>query len=123
MATYLDVVNQINNLTKEAEKIRRHEVRTVINDIKRQISLYGLTARDLGLLGASSSAKGTVVATDKTGNQKRRSGAPRAAKRSVPPKYHDGLGNFWTGRGKRPRWVTEALANGRSIDSLLMNSN
>jgi DNA-binding protein H-NS len=41
--------------------------------------------------------------------------------RSVPAKYRnpDG-GETWSGRGKRPRWFTDALQAGRSEDDLLI---
>ena len=33
-------------------------------------------------------------------------------------KYTDGKGNFWSGRGKQPHWVTEAVNAGSDISSL-----
>lgn len=30
--------------------------------------------------------------------------------------YSDGQGNTWSGRGRRPLWLTEALAAGASLD-------
>lgn len=38
------------------------------------------------------------------------------AKRSK--KFSDGNGNFWSGRGKRPNWVAEALSEGEDISVL-----
>lgn len=38
-------------------------------------------------------------------------GAPSVA-------YRDEKGNTWTGRGKQPRWVTEALAGGKTLEDL-----
>lgn len=37
---------------------------------------------------------------------------------SVPPKYRhpDNPGLTWTGRGKRPSWVNDWLASGKSLD-------
>lgn len=35
------------------------------------------------------------------------------------PKYSDGSGNAWIGKGPRPRWVKDALAAGRTLDELL----
>jgi DNA-binding protein H-NS len=41
---------------------------------------------------------------------------PRHAK--LPPKYRNDsvAGETWTGRGKRPRWLVEAIRLGRKID-------
>jgi len=32
--------------------------------------------------------------------------------------YRDGAGNTWTGRGPQPRWMTEALASGKTREEL-----
>jgi len=50
--------------------------------------------------------------------------APKAAKerKSVPPKYRnpaDGT-QTWTGRGRKPKWIEEALASGASLDDFLI---
>lgn len=39
---------------------------------------------------------------------------------AVPPKYRhpDNPGLTWSGRGKRPTWVNEALASGKTLDDL-----
>ncbi|MCB1609486.1 MAG: H-NS histone family protein [Xanthomonadales bacterium] len=46
--------------------------------------------------------------------------APRKAKSSVKPKYrHPGNPDVtWSGRGRQPVWVREALASGKSLDDL-----
>ena len=36
----------------------------------------------------------------------------------VPAKYRDDAGNTWTGRGRQPLWVTAAVGNGVSLESL-----
>ncbi len=43
-----------------------------------------------------------------------------SAKRAVAPKYRnpDDATKTWTGRGKRPHWVRDALAKGAALDSL-----
>ena len=38
----------------------------------------------------------------------------------VAPKYRDDEGNTWAGRGLKPRWFSEALAAGRTAESLLV---
>lgn len=37
--------------------------------------------------------------------------ANRPQRGVVPVKYRDGKGNTWSGRGVKPRWLTNALAN------------
>jgi len=57
------------------------------------------------------------------------SSMPRAAdakakrpRRKVAVKFRDDKGNTWTGRGKLPRWLSEAEKNGKSRDSYRINS-
>lgn len=40
--------------------------------------------------------------------------------RKVEPKFRDHAGNTWTGRGKQPKWLAEAIARGQSIESFLI---
>jgi DNA-binding protein H-NS len=51
-----------------------------------------------------------------------RTRAPAAAsdKRVVAPKYRDpsNAAQTWTGRGKQPHWVRDALANGKTLEQL-----
>jgi len=35
-------------------------------------------------------------------------------------RYRDSAGNTWTGRGKRPGWLTQALAAGKSVEDFLI---
>lgn len=45
--------------------------------------------------------------------RQRRSGGT-GERASPKPKYTDGRGNFWSGRGREPRWITSAIAEGRA---------
>ena len=50
--------------------------------------------------------------------------APAAkAKRTVAPKYRNpnNSDETWTGRGRKPKWVENEIAGGRSLDSLLIS--
>lgn len=54
--------------------------------------------------------------------------APAPASSTVPAnsaikskavRYADAAGNTWTGRGKRPAWVVQALKDGKALEALL----
>ena len=91
---------QIAQLRKQAEDLRNEERAGVIEDVRRKIAEYGLTASDLKL-----SARGASV--------KRSAGVPAA---KAAAKYRGPTGETWSGgRGRKPRWVTEALAAGKSL--------
>lgn len=104
--TYADIQKEIASLQKAAESARQKEVAGVVERIKLAIKTYGLTARDLGLGGAAA-----------TGAPRRAAGAKRA-KAASGKQYSDGAGNTWSGRGRRPGWITAALAAGKQLEDL-----
>lgn len=100
MATYLELKEQAEKLMAEAERMREQEIADTIDDIKRKIELYGLTAADLGFARAAGPG----------------SSRPKAAAKSAA-KYRGPNGETWSGgRGRKPQWVVEALKQGRNIE-------
>jgi DNA-binding protein H-NS len=98
MATYLELMEKAQKLMAEAEQVRHKEISDVIADIRQKMETYGLTLQDIG--GA-------------TPGRKRASGGGKA--KAV--KYRGPNGETWGGgRGRKPRWVTEALAKGKKIE-------
>ena len=88
----------ITQLRQKAEELRNHERAGVIEEMRRRIAEYGLTASDLKLSSRASPNKR----------------ASPAAKGIA--KYRGPAGESWTGgRGRKPRWVTEVLAAGKSL--------
>jgi DNA-binding protein H-NS len=101
MATYLELRAKGEKLLAEAEELRVKELNDVIEDIKEKIKAYGLSAQDLGF-----SSSGSI-------RRKRSVGSSTKA----PVKYRGPNGETWSGgRGRKPRWVTEALAAGKKIE-------
>ncbi|MGI4778155.1 MAG: H-NS family nucleoid-associated regulatory protein [Janthinobacterium lividum] len=110
-STLADINSQIQKneehiaqLRKQAEELRNHERAGVIDDVRKKIAEYGLTAGDLklstGARNGNTSSKRSVSATP-----------TKAA-----AKYRSDNGETWSGgRGRKPRWVTEALAAGKSL--------
>lgn len=101
MSDYKSIKAQIAKLEKQAEELRKKEIKGVIQNIQRLIHEYGLTAQDLGFKNIAPAKKG------KTG--------------SVPSaKYRDPVsGKTWTGRGKPPLWIAEAVKAGKKDDYLI----
>jgi DNA-binding protein H-NS len=102
--TYAQIQKQIEELQREAEKLRRDEVDAVIARIKEAIQVYGLTAQDLGLTPAAKSSSRPARP------------AGKAAAKSRSAKFRDAEGNEWSGRGPRPKWLRAALAAGKALD-------
>ncbi len=93
MKTYQSVRAQIAKLEREAEALRRQELKSVIAQVREVIAQYGLTAADLGL-GAGRGRAGAGKA--------RRAGTGVA-------KYRDpATGQTWTGKGRPPAWIAGA---------------
>ena len=101
MSDYKSIKAQIAKLEKQAEELRKKEIKGVILKIQGHIQEYGLTAQDLGF---------KTVAPAK----KLKTGSVLAAK------YRDPLsGKTWTGRGKPPLWIAEAFKAGKKDDYLI----
>ena len=99
MATYLELKAKAEKMMAEAEELRIRELDGVIADIKQKIKEHGLTAEDLGLGGGS----------------KKRS--TRTAPVKPARRYRGPNGEIWSGgRGRKPNWVSEALAKGKKLD-------
>lgn len=106
---------EIQKLQKEAEAVRAQEVAEVVAKIKAAIAVYGITAKDLGLVAAPGKAKTGPKPAAKAGARARRK--PQAGR---PAKYRDDAGNEWVGFGKRPAWFVAALASGKTAKDLLV---
>lgn len=99
--TYEQLIKQIDTLSREADKLKRKERDGVIARMKDAITIYDITAADLGL----SRSKGKAGGAHKSGKSK----SARAAR------FRDDAGNIWVGRGPRPQWLRDALAAGKSL--------
>jgi DNA-binding protein H-NS len=102
--TFSQIIDQINRLNKEAAAIQSG----VIDRIKKEIAAHGLTVEHLF---GSAKARGSKTA---------RGTAQKTAKRAGAPKFADGNGNTWGGMGKRPGWIREALAAGKTLSDFLV---
>ncbi|TXI24979.1 MAG: H-NS histone family protein [Roseateles sp.] len=105
---------QIGKLQGQADALKQKERLGVIERIQEAVAHYGLTADEIFAAPArkakaAPSARGTRVKAAKA-----------VKKGSGVPKYQDVTGRTWTGRGKRPTWFVEALAEGKAPESMLI---
>ena len=107
--TYAQIVKQIESLKVDAEKARRKEVDGVIDRIRGAITAYSLTAQDLGF--GAPAAKRAVKASAPAKRKKRKGGA----KTLSVIKFRNDTGGAWVGLGKRPQWLRDALAAGKTL--------
>jgi DNA-binding protein H-NS len=110
------IEKEIARLKKQAQALQNKKRQPVIRSIVKSMREYEITPDEI------------IAAYNKGGTSKPRTAAKtstgsRGPRGPVPPKYrHPGTGETWTGRGKAPRWVTEAEATGRSRDEFLIQS-
>ena len=112
--SYEQVLKQIEELKVEAENLRRSEVSGVIERIRHAISFYGLTAADLGLAGAATRSASAAAPVKRNGRKKAGAKAPALVK------YRNDTGGAWGGIGKRPQWLRDALASGKTLEDFLV---
>ncbi len=79
----------------------------MIERINLAIAVYGIRPGDLTFPGkhGPKPRKGPVAAKMKAGKS-----------RTLEAKYRDGEGRSWSGRGSRPRWLRNALEQGKTLE-------
>jgi DNA-binding protein H-NS len=96
VSRYKELLDQIAALQKQAEEARKQEIAAVVAEIKAKMAEYGITVEDLG-----SAVRGK-------GRRKASSGVA---------KYRNPVtGEQWTGKGRKPGWMVQALEQGKSMD-------
>lgn len=91
-----DLLAQRAALEKQIVEVQRAERSEAISKVKSMMSEYGLTLADIGTKGAAA--------------PKVRTATKVAAKFRNPA-----TGDTWSGRGLKPKWLSAALASGRSL--------
>lgn len=123
---------QIKQLEQQALALEQQEVQEVIEKMQVAIKHYRLTPADLFGNGSAATPATSSTAALKSATPAKTPKAGPAAKTAapaappassgsklkgtkVPPKYRDGDGNIWTGRGSQPKWLATALAGGKTL--------
>ncbi len=95
---------KIAELQKNLDDLNKRK-KPAIDRITAIMAEHGLTLADLQGAAPKASTRG----------RKKGAAKPAAAKGKVEAKFRDAAtGATWTGRGKTPRWLVDAEANGRS---------
>jgi DNA-binding protein H-NS len=110
MATsHSQILKQISALQAQADALRRTEVAAAVAKARTAIKTYGLTQQDLFGPSSGKPAKATKAAK----------GVKSKKAPSAEVKFADGKGGVWVGRGKRPQWLSSALAAGAKLEDFL----
>ncbi|WP_063887626.1 H-NS family nucleoid-associated regulatory protein [Pseudorhodoferax sp. Leaf265] len=129
--TLKEIDQEIARLKERAASIIASEKAGVIERIKEAIAYYSLTAAELnlGAQGRAGKRGKSPKARSAKGNSEKAFVDPVIGSSTAAPvkktragaggvKYKDGAGNSWSGFGPKPRWLTEALAGGKTLDEL-----
>ena len=106
----------------DVDSMSLDDLRTLRTQIDRAINSYETRRRKEALAALERTARDMGFnLSDLTGAQQARSRRTAAAGGENPPKYAhpDDSNQTWSGRGRRPRWVTEQLDSGKSLENLL----
>jgi DNA-binding protein H-NS len=102
VATLQELLAQKAAIEKQIMETQRTERAEAINRVRALMAEHGLTVADIGMKSAA---------------------APKAqsSRGKVAPKYrHPETGETWTGRGLQPKWLKNALAQGRKISDFAL---
>lgn len=104
--------SSLTTLTNEALCKLRDEIAALLEsraeDLRRELNR---------LTGRNFLANGT--ATNGPGANSGASGG-KSQRRKIAPKYRGPDGETWTGRGLKPRWLANAINQGKQLDDFLI---
>jgi DNA-binding protein H-NS len=99
MATLQELIQQRDALNVQIAEMQQAQRAEALAEIRARMREYQISVEDLASSGRSAQL-------DK----------PKSA-----PKYRNPeTGKTWSGRGKRPQWIHDALADGQSLDKYLI---
>lgn len=91
MSSYLELKAQAEKLLQQADEVRKQEVAKVVADIRALMDQYGLTVEDIQGVKRARKAGATTPGT---------------------VRYRGPNGEPWSGSGRQPGWMKDAIARG-----------
>jgi DNA-binding protein H-NS len=96
MASLQQLLDQQASIALQIETLKKQGKAQAVAEVKALMELHSLTVADIG-----------------TSSRKASDSAPV---RKVAAKYRDAAtGQTWSGRGLKPKWLSEALAQGKAL--------
>mgnify|MGYP001172733278 CR=1 FL=1 len=100
----LELEKQIQKLQRKMRTLHTRQRRPVVNSIIKSMQEYGITPEEITEAFERRQKRGSTVS-------------------STPARYQNPeTGDTWTGRGRPPRWIVDAEAQGKSRDSFLIKA-
>ncbi len=97
----------------DLEQLSKDELQKLKSDVDKALKTIDARRRAEAKRAAEQAAKEFGFSLDEilTGGAKGSKGAPKFANPADPTQT-------WTGRGRKPNWIIEALRSGKSLDDL-----
>ena len=118
----MDAENQTNELPEKLESLDIEELKDLRKTVDRAIASYETRKRQEAISAVEQAAREHgFKLTDLLGNgkagrgRKSDAGTTTGAAKYVNPENPE---QTWSGRGRRPQWINEALEAGRTLDDL-----
>lgn len=96
----------LESLSNEALCKLRDEIAALLNSRAEQLR------KELDRLTGGKGADHEIASAERT--------ATRKARKKLSAKYRGPDGKTWSGRGLRPRWLTEAIQAGQKLEDFLI---
>jgi len=107
------IQKEMERLQRQIEILESKNRQPVIDSIVRSMKEYEITIDELSAALNKGSRSKSKTASNKSGS---------GSRGPVAPKYlNPATGETWTGRGKAPRWIVEAEAQGKTRSEFLIN--
>ena len=104
-ASYNNLMSQISKLQAQAEQARKKEMQEVIQSIQKQMKAYNIDPKDLEIKIPTSRGRKPSSAQQNT---------KQNSKQTEAKFRHPETGATWSGRGRMPKWISEAVKQGRA---------
>ena len=102
MQTLQELLDQQSALNQQITQLRLTERAKAVAQIHAILDQHGLTM------------------TDVTSTAARRKTSSTTSKKVAPKYRHPVLGATWTGRGLKPKWLSEELAGGKQLSDFAL---
>jgi len=110
MATLKELLAQQAELAKQIEEVRRNEVSRAIQQVQEIVQEYGLSLEE-------------VFPGFKTSKPARATSGARTTKSEIRFRNPQNPSIGWSGKGRKPLWIVEGLAAGKSLQDFAVSTN
>ena len=113
---------ELENLSDgQLRELMRHAREMLARRIQERMDVFRALAREAGFeVTLTKTGEGGEGRRRRRGSQSQDGSGGDDRRRAVSPKYQnpDNPAENWSGRGRKPKWVEEKLAAGRSLEEL-----